>query len=92
MRKKNVPHFVYILKQDDQIVYVGCTKNLHQRMRCHKNKIHNNVEVVKYKTKYIAMYYERQLIVKHFPKYNYIPKHMIEYKASKYYKEIHAQA
>ena len=85
-RRKKIPHFVYILKQDDEIVDVGCTKNLHQRMPCHKKKVHNNVEVLKHKTKDTAMYYERQLIVKHFPKYNHIPKHMIEYRASKYFK------
>lgn len=80
MRRKKEPHFVYLLKDGDIVVYVGCTKDLKMRMYKHKDKPHNNVEVIKFNYKNDALIMERKLACEHLPKYNHIYSQMLAYR------------
>lgn len=77
-RIKKIPHFVYLLKDGDCVVYVGCTKNLKNRMGNHKSKPHNNVEIFKFADKMKALMYERMMLIKYRPKHNWMPPHLIK--------------
>ena len=65
--------WVYILKQDDEVVYVGQTslKNgVHVRVSSHKkDKVFNSVSSIEV-SKEEMMRLETDLIIKHMPKYN----------------------
>ena len=73
---QRIPHYVYLLKWFNEVVYVGCTSNLYSRMLGHRKKEHNNVEVFKFENKPAALVFERNMLVKYFPKYNWIPPHL----------------
>lgn len=79
-RRRHIPHWVYFLIDDGKIVYIGCTANLLQRMKGHKNKKHNAVRVFKFKMKCQALWFERRwtkFFVPH-PKYNRFPFYYAE--------------
>lgn len=78
MRSKK--YFVYMLKDGDTVVYVGCTKDLKTRMKGHVKKVHNNVEVIPFRHKSEALRNERKILIKYLPKYNWIPEHVYQFR------------
>lgn len=78
MRTRRVKHFVYILKWGNEIVYVGCTKNLSRRLDGHRDKIFDCVGVLAFPDKASAMSAERRLLVIYMPRYNWIPEHILK--------------
>jgi predicted GIY-YIG superfamily endonuclease len=72
VRQKKDPHWIYFLVDKSEVVYVGLTKNLDQRMPCHRGKIHTHTRRIKVDTKWLGLYYERRWIRKFKPRYNHI--------------------
>lgn len=76
MRKlKSQPYWVYFLIDQGEIVYIGCTVNLAQRMNQHTDKPHNAVRVFRYNDKWEALHNERRwtkFLIPH-PKFNRFP-------------------
>lgn len=65
------PHFVYILKNSGQVVYVGCTKDVTRRIMTHKkDKDFDRVSIRRFENKPLALCHERDLIMRLMPKYN----------------------
>ena len=81
MKRKNTrwnkPHVVYLLKLGNEIVYVGCTYNLEQRLKFHKGKVYTEVEVFKFDKKWPALLKERKVLWEYLPKYNWAPPHLV---------------
>lgn len=72
------PHTVYLLMLGDEIVYVGCTYNLKQRLLFHKDKVYTSVKTFRFKNKQRALQRERDVLVEHMPKYNWVPLHILK--------------
>lgn len=65
--------FIYFLLMDDEVVYVGQTKNGTSRIQAHKyNKDFNKVYVIECCEEDLD-YLENEFILKYDPKYNKIP-------------------
>jgi excinuclease UvrABC nuclease subunit len=69
-------HWVYLLYDNDEVVYIGCTLDLKRRIDQHKDKVFNSVAVKKHWNQVLAMSEERKLIILYNPKYNWIPAHL----------------
>jgi excinuclease UvrABC nuclease subunit len=62
---------LYFLMQGDLIVYIGCTKNLANRLQAHKyTKEHDSVRTIKVNKRKDAYKYEARWIRKFKPMYN----------------------
>jgi excinuclease UvrABC nuclease subunit len=75
MRNRNLPHFVYELRDSEgRLVYVGCTSSLPRRLAQHERQRWwaEVVEVrsTRYRTKFAAMDVELSLIHEHQPRQN----------------------
>lgn len=67
--------FVYFLMDEDEIIYVGRTRSLYERIVCHKQSYEfNRFGLIEYNTYEESLIEERDWIKYHQPKFNRIGK------------------
>lgn len=63
--------FVYVLSDNDNIIYIGASSNIYNRLMQHKGqKIFDTVLLIELPTKEDLRAMEKKLIMKYEPKYN----------------------
>ena len=62
--------YIYFLIDKEEIVYIGVSQNVEQRLVGHKDKQYTKYLKVKAGERKYAVEIERQLIISHRPKYN----------------------
>jgi hypothetical protein len=73
MERWQKPHAVYLLMCCSEVVYVGCTSNLKQRLNCHQDKVYTDVIHFPVKNQVDGHRWERRWLIFFTPKYNHIP-------------------
>lgn len=67
------PHYVYMLLLSGEVVYVGISINVKNRLRQHVDKVYTSVIKFNACSKERCLYWERKWTLFFLPKYNCIP-------------------
>lgn len=79
LKKVNGYPFIYVLAVGDEVVYIGYSSSLCERLRQHKtNKDFDKIVIIEMENRKVARLTERSLIKEYKPKHNY---QYIKYKA-----------
>jgi excinuclease UvrABC nuclease subunit len=71
LKRFNGVYFVYIIRMNDNIIYIGSSKNIYKRFKEHKyQKVFDSIEIIKCNSFSQALIKERELIFKHNPEDN----------------------
>lgn len=85
-RKKGM-YWLYFLYDYDEVIYVGVTTNLDNRLKAHSDKNFNRIAIKKYDYKADALSAERWYTIRYEPKHSWIPGHLLDHPELGVYKK-----